>query len=227
MGDPKKSRKKYTKPSHPWQRDRMEKETQIRKLYGVRRKREIWKMDSIRKNFTNRVKSLIAARTEQANKEREQVVQKLVKLGLIDLNAKFDDILGLTLESVMERRLQTIVWKNGMAKSPQQARQFIGHGHVIVGGKKITSPSYLVPKSQEAQIGFLQTSAFVDTEHPERLQKKSEASSAAKEQKRARMAERAKMKGRGGRRGGRPGGRPGFQQRRPATGQIAKPRGAA
>ena len=117
MGDPKKPKKKYTTPSHPWQRVRMEKETAIRKLYGVTIKKEIWKMDSIRKTFADRIKSLIADTTEQAKKEREQIVQRLTRLGLIDLNAKIDDILGLSLEDVMERRLQTLVWKKGDRKS--------------------------------------------------------------------------------------------------------------
>ncbi len=168
MGDPRKARKQYSTPSHPWQRMRMENETAVRKKYGVKTKREIWKMDSIRKGFTGRAKLLIAGRTEQSKKEKEQIVQKLMKLGMISVNAKFDDILGLTLDDVMERRLQTLVWKKGFAKSPDQARQFITHGHIAIAGKKITSPSYLVSVSEEVQVGFLPKSTLADPENLER-----------------------------------------------------------
>jgi len=161
-------------PSHPWQRARMEEETKVRNTYGVKTKREIWKMNSMRKNFAERAKFLIASRTAQSEIERNQIVQKLLRLGLIDQNSKFEDILGLGIESIMERRLQTLVWKKGLAKSPQQARQFIVHGHVVVAGKKISSPSYLVNKAEEAQIIFMPTSTLVDPEHPERVQSKAQ-----------------------------------------------------
>jgi small subunit ribosomal protein S4 len=174
MGDPKKARKKYTKPSHPWQRMRIEKEREIRKIYGVRIKKEIWKMDSLRKNFTDRVKALVAGTTEQHRKEREQIVQRLVKLGLVSPTSKFDDILGLTLEDIMGRRLQTLVWKKGLAKTAEQARQFITHGHITVAGKRVTSPSHIVTLAEESQIAFLQTSALADPEHPERIAKRAE-----------------------------------------------------
>jgi len=77
MGDPRKARKKYTTPSHPWQKVRIDAERGVKNTYGVKTKKEIWKMDSLRKKFTSGAKALIAARTEQADKEREQIVQDL------------------------------------------------------------------------------------------------------------------------------------------------------
>ncbi len=52
----------------------------------------------------------------------------------------------------MERRLQSLVHRKGLAKSPKQARQLVVHGHIRVGGRRITSPSYLVPVEQEETI---------------------------------------------------------------------------
>ncbi len=172
MGDPRKARKKYTTPSHPWQKVRIDAERSIKATYGVKNKREIWKMDSLRKKFTSRAKSLIASRNEQAGRQREEIMQRLMRLGLLDSDAKFDDILGMTLEDVMERRLQTRVWKSGFAKTASQARQFITHGHILVAGKKIMMPSYMVSKAEDSQITFLPKSALADPEHPERVQEK-------------------------------------------------------
>ncbi|MDP7610203.1 MAG: 30S ribosomal protein S4, partial [Candidatus Woesearchaeota archaeon] len=44
MGDPKKQRKKYSKPSHPWQTERIEVEKVLMKEYGLKNKKEIWRV---------------------------------------------------------------------------------------------------------------------------------------------------------------------------------------
>ena len=51
MGSPRKQRKKFSKPSHPWQKERILAEKELLKEYGLNRKYEIWKMNSILKNF--------------------------------------------------------------------------------------------------------------------------------------------------------------------------------
>jgi len=50
----------------------------------------------------------------------------------------------------------------------KQSRQFITHGHVLVNGKIITAPSYVVRKSEEGNVSFKQASSLADPEHPER-----------------------------------------------------------
>ena len=68
----------------------------------------------------------------------------------------------------MERRLQTIVMKKGLARTIKQARQMITHKHIIVGNKVIPSPSYLVTVDDESRILYSPRSKFNDVEHPER-----------------------------------------------------------
>lgn len=53
-------------------------------------------------------------------------------------------ITGATLLIYLERRLDNILYRLGLAASRSQARQFIQHGHVRVNGKKVTIPSYSV-----------------------------------------------------------------------------------
>lgn len=48
------------------------------------------------------------------------------------------------LVSLLETRLDNIVYRLGFAKTRFQARQFVSHGHVMVNGKKVTIPSYHV-----------------------------------------------------------------------------------
>lgn len=198
MGSAKRQRKKFSKPSHPWQKDRILEEHDIREKYGLRRKYEIWKMNSILKNFTRQAKNLVTIRNKQVEKERGQLLSKLHSLGLIDKNAKIEDILSLTLNNIMERRLQTLVYRKSLARTMSQARQFIVHEHIALGSKTVTSPSYLVPSEEEATIQFTGNSSLADSSHPERAvkeQKKEEGKRKfAKKEKEEKPAE-AKEKG--------------------------------
>src|SRR3989344_5139087 len=152
MGDPKRPKRKYSRPSHPWQRARIEEEKEIVKEYGILRKTEIWKMNSKLKRYKKQAKRLITSATSQAEIEKKQLMDALIKLNLIKENATLDDVLSLKLKDLLERRLQTIVFKKGLARTVKQARQFIVHGHIFVNGKKLNAPSYLVTRDEENSI---------------------------------------------------------------------------
>ena len=191
MGSPKKQRKKFSKPSHPWQKERILAEIELLKEYGLRRKYEIWKMNSMLKNFTRQAKNLITTETPQVEREKNQLLTKLSSLGLTGKDAKIEDVLSLTLKDIMERRLQTIVYRKNMAKSFRQARQFIVHEHISLGNKTITAPSYIVPLEEEVSIQFVQGSVISSTSHPIRTvvkQKKAKENKAEKEAKEEKTA---------------------------------------
>lgn len=184
MGNPRKQRKKYNTPSHPWQADRLNAERKIRREYGTKNKTEIWKMEAVLKKFRASAKRLITDISEQGKKEKEQIIKKVKDLNLTQKSdIKMEDILSLELKDIMERRLQTLLWKKGLAKTVKQARQFIIHGHVQIGDKKIDVPSYLVPKNEEDKIMFKGKSSLNNPEHPERIQKKAEEKKKVKEEK--------------------------------------------
>jgi len=168
MGAPKKQRKKYSTALNPWQKTRIEEEIILLKEYGLKNKREIYKMRSILKGFADQSKNLIASKTKQAEKERIALLNKLSNLGLITKTGNVDDVLDLSLNDIMDRRLQTLVYKKAMARSIKQARQFIVHEHIVLGNKIITVPSYLVPVEEENLISFIANSKLDDSEHPER-----------------------------------------------------------
>lgn len=172
MGDPRKFRGKYSRPAHPWQAARIEEESALVREYGMRSKRELWKVISKLKSFKNQAKRLIALRTEQSKLEGRQLLGRLNNLGLLPAAAVLDDVLALSLKNLLDRRLQTLLLKKGFAKTPLQARQFIVHEHVIVGKKQVCSPCYIVPVSEESQIGIIATSSLANPEHPERATKK-------------------------------------------------------
>ena len=105
MGDIKKHRKKYSRPKHPWQKERIEEEKELKKEYGLMRNIEIWKARSKLKKYATQAKKLVALRGEQADKEKKQLLDKLVKQGLLDESSKdLSQVLSLTVRDILERR---------------------------------------------------------------------------------------------------------------------------
>lgn len=168
MGDPKKIKSKFSGPSHPWQSERIEEERTLQREYGLKNKTELYRAQSRLKTFSDLAKKLIAARGPQAEKEREQLLTRLARLGLIKPGAQLDDILGLQLKNILDRRLQTLVARKGLARSIKQSRQFIAHEHVIIGNKVVSAPGYHVLLDEENVITFIQNSPFASASHPER-----------------------------------------------------------
>ncbi|MCS7093817.1 MAG: 30S ribosomal protein S4 [Candidatus Aenigmarchaeota archaeon] len=145
----KRFRKKYKKPRRLWDKALLEEERNLLKEFGLRRKKELWRAKEILRKYRRLAKKL------NAIKDREQekiLLQKLNKMGLIGENSNLDSVLGLTVRDILNRRLQTIVYKKGLARTIKQARQLIVHGHVKIAGRKIVYPSYLVPKDEEDKI---------------------------------------------------------------------------
>lgn len=177
MGSPKKQRKKFSKPAHPWQKERILAEQELLKEYGLNRKYEIWKMNTILRNFTHQAKNLVTIKNPQVEKEKSQLLAKLFSMGLLAKDAALEDVLSLTLKDVMERRLQTLVHRKNMAGSFKQARQFIIHGHIALGEKTVNAPSHLVLLKEEKDICFAQNSALSNASHPERAVIKTEKTS--------------------------------------------------
>jgi small subunit ribosomal protein S4 len=168
MGDPRKLRKRYTTPTHPWQKQRIDEESALMKEYGFKNKIELWKLNSLLRKFKRQVKELIPRRDEAAELQKKELLLKLYKMNLIKEDAILEDILALSLKDLCERRLQTLLVRKGLARSISQARQFIVHEHIMVGDKKLTSPSIILTAQEESLLRFADTSPIVAEDHPER-----------------------------------------------------------
>lgn len=152
MGDPRKQRKKFARPLRPWEKERMDAEDKLMAQYGLRRKEEIWRAQTMLRNFRRQARRLLAASGRQAELESKQLLASMRRLGLVGEGATLDDVLSLTTENLFERRLQTLVFRKGLARTPRQARQLVVHGWVNVGGRRVTVPSYLVTVEEEGMI---------------------------------------------------------------------------
>lgn len=142
-------KKTYSRPRKPFDKARFEEEAAIVKTYGLGKKREIWKAEARIRDIRRIAKTLITASEE----EKKVLTDKLKKIGLNV--SSIADILALKKENWLERRLQTIAFKKGLAKTAKQARQFITHRHVKVSGKIVNKPGYIVNVNEESKIEVL------------------------------------------------------------------------
>lgn len=154
MGDSRKIAKKYSTPRHPWQAERINEEKGIQKEFGLRNKREIWKAESMIRRIRREARKNLASTTLQAEKEKGQLLQRLIRINVVKGTATLDDVLALGTKDLLERRLQTRVYKKGFSNTINHARQLIIHGHIAIDGRKMTTPGYLVTANEENKIGY-------------------------------------------------------------------------
>ena len=166
MGDPRKQRRKYETPRFPWRIDILQAELRLLGQYGLRNKKELWRHETMLSKFRGIARSILGMPEEEGGHLKEQLLSRLNRLGILPDTAVLDEVLDLSIEDILERRLQSMVFQKGLAKSVYQARQFITHGHIAIGNKKVTSPSYLVLKNDEPQISYAFSSTFMNPEHP-------------------------------------------------------------
>jgi small subunit ribosomal protein S4 len=169
MGDPKKQRKKFDTPRFRWRKDVLQEELKLLGQYGLRNKHELWRHKTSLSKTRGIARSLISESTEARTKMESELLAQLKKKGILQETAVLDNVLDLTIEDILERRLQTIVFRKGLARTIFQARQLITHGHVTIDNRRVTIPGYIVPKAEEATIIYSPESAVAKQEHPLRL----------------------------------------------------------
>jgi small subunit ribosomal protein S4 len=171
MSSQKFPRKKYETPLHPWKESRIKSERELIKKYGLKNHKEVWKAKTYLGKHREQARELLAkvgTANPQAKKESDQLLLHLTRIGILPMGSSLDDVLALDTESVLSRRLQTLVYLKGFSSTPYQARQLISHGHVAVSGKKITVPGYMVGKDDEGHITYTIRSPLNELSHPAR-----------------------------------------------------------
>ena len=163
MGDPRRLKKKFKKPRNPFERERILEELDFIGKYGLRNKREFWKMRTIVGNWRDLARQSRTLPSDQIAEVQQTLIKKLVKLGILGPEADFDDVLLIGVEDLLKRRLQSLVFEKGFAQTIYHARQLVVHRHIQINGKVINAPSYIVKKDQEDFIGLTATSPLSAT----------------------------------------------------------------
>jgi small subunit ribosomal protein S9e len=155
--------KTYKVPRRPWVKARLDQEVQLAGKYGLKNKREIYRVAYALARIRKAARELLTLEPsdERRKFEGNAIIRRLIRVGVLDKSKnKLDYVLGLQLEDFLERRLQTQVFKLGLAKSIHHARVLIRQRHICVGKQLVDIPSFMVRLDSQKLIEFAPTSPY-------------------------------------------------------------------
>ncbi len=169
MGDPRRQKKKYVTPKRPFDSDRFEQELNLIGTYGLRNKKELWKHKTDLSRYRRQARNLLALSIDERGVQERELVDKLVRTGVLTTEPLLDHVLDLTLDNVLDRRLQTLIFRKGLACSMHHARQLVTHGHIALDGARVTTPRRIITVGEEDRLMFTPKSALNSESHPARV----------------------------------------------------------
>ena len=148
MGAPRRNRKKFSKPKIRWDIERINADNAMLKEYGLKNMKELWKVQTEVSRVRRNVRSLLSEASPENAAIQQRLLGRLTRYKVVQHGATLDNILDVNEDAFLSRRLQTIVFKRGMARSIKQARQLITHGFISIGGKRVNKPGYAVSDAE-------------------------------------------------------------------------------
>merc|ERR1712061_841539 len=139
--------KTFKTPRRPYEKERLDRELKIVGDYGLRNKREVWRVQYTLSKIRGVARKLLTLTEKDPRRlfEGTALLRRLTRMGLLTENQqKLDYVLGLTLEQFLDRRLQTRVFEAGLAKSLHHARVLIKQRHIRVGRRLVDVPSFML-----------------------------------------------------------------------------------
>jgi small subunit ribosomal protein S9e len=153
--------KVYKVPRRPYVKARLDHEMQLAGKYGLRNKTEIYRVNYTLARIRKAARELLTLDAADPRRlfEGNALIRRLIRIGVLEKSkTKLDYVLGLKVEDFLERRLQTVVFKLGLAKSIHHARVLIRQRHIRVGKQLVDIPSFMVRLDSEKLIDFATTS---------------------------------------------------------------------
>merc|ERR1712199_102098 len=144
-------------PRRPFEKERLDSELKLLGQFGLKNKREIWRVRLALAKIRATARVLLTKDEKDPQRifEGQALMRRMIRYGILDEDKqRLDYVLGLKLENFLERRLQTLVFKRGLAKSIHHARVLIRQRHIRVGRQIVNVPSFMVRVESQPHIEF-------------------------------------------------------------------------
>ncbi|KAJ3434600.1 40S ribosomal protein S9-2-LIKE [Anaeramoeba flamelloides] len=155
--------KTFKTPRRPYQKERLDHELKVVGKYGLRTKREVWRVHYTLAKIRKSARNLLTLEENDPRRifEGAALLRRLTNLGILDeQKQRLEYVLTLTIDDFLDRRLQTQVYKSGLARSIHHARVLIKQRHISVGSQLVNVPSFMVKIESQKHIGFSSKSPF-------------------------------------------------------------------
>lgn len=147
--------KVYQTPRRPFEKARLDHELRLVGEYGLKNKRELWTAKYTLAKIRKTARHLLTLPEEDPRRcfEGNALLRKLVYYGILKReDMKLDYVLYLKVNDILERRLQTQVFKKGLAKSIHHARCLITQRHISIRKQIVNVPSFMVRLDSQKYI---------------------------------------------------------------------------
>ncbi len=163
------------RPKKLYEKERIDQEVKLCGEYGLRCKREVWRVQLVLARLRKRARELLTLEENDQRRifEGNALLAKMFKFGLLDSEKEngLDYVLSLTIQKLLERRLQTKVFQSRLAKSIHHSRVMIYGKQISVANQLVNCASYKVTVDNENKIN-LQEGTAINGGKPGRLLRK-------------------------------------------------------
>ncbi|CAO3691463.1 unnamed protein product [Rhizopus stolonifer] len=143
-----------------WKKEDSLREIKVVRKYFLQQREDYHKYNKLVGNvisLANKI-SLLDNRDPFRAQQEKALLEKLYNMGIVNATTKFSDCRKVNVSAFCRRRLPIVMCRLNMAETVKEAVTFVEQGHIRVGPQTVNDPAFLVSRSMEDYVTWVDTS---------------------------------------------------------------------